>query len=79
MLGKSTYDVPLIMHNHYPVTCDFRYFQWAFDLLILVNAVFIGLSLDDAEWFFLAVFVIEIILRVYANGPRKYFSGFWNM
>jgi hypothetical protein len=56
-----------------------RYFRWFFDVMTLVNAVCIGLNLDEAEWYFLTAFTVEIILQFYALGPSKYFSGFWNM
>nr|XP_039248277.1 two pore calcium channel protein 1-like isoform X1 [Styela clava] len=56
------------------------YFVYAFDLLILANAVCIALDLEQTEWFFLPVFMIEIALRMYAVGPREYFSldRLWN-
>ena len=56
-----------------------RYFQGTFDLLILVNAVCIGLNQEKAEWFFLAAFTVEIILKLYAYAPKKYFTAFWNV
>ena len=56
-----------------------RYCRWVFDGLTVVNAICIGLNIDEAEWYFLAAFTVEIILQFYAQGPKKYFSGFWNM
>ncbi|XP_013398841.1 two pore calcium channel protein 1 [Lingula anatina] len=55
-----------------------RFFRYFFDFMIVVNAVFIGLSLDDAEWFFLVLFAMEILLKMYAYGFRQFFSLFWN-
>uniref|UniRef100_X2AIS5 Ion transport domain-containing protein n=1 Tax=Capitella teleta TaxID=283909 RepID=X2AIS5_CAPTE len=56
-----------------------KYFQWSFDVLILVNAFCIGFNINDAEWFFLAAFTVEILLTLYAHGPAKYFTRFWNL
>ena len=52
-----------------------------FDVAILVNAVCIGLDLEESEWFFLALFCIEIILRMYAYGTFEFFSihRLWNI
>jgi two pore calcium channel protein 3 len=48
-------------------------------VLILVNAFCIGFNINEAEWFFLAAFTAEIVLMLYAHGPVKYFTKFWNM
>ncbi|MEQ2173795.1 hypothetical protein GOODEAATRI_001107, partial [Goodea atripinnis] len=60
-------------------------FVIAFDLIILVNAVFIGLDeenplISNSEWFFLAIYVLEILLKLYVFEPRAFFSkhSFWN-
>ncbi|MED6260089.1 hypothetical protein ATANTOWER_000918 [Ataeniobius toweri] len=62
-----------------------RGFVIAFDLIILVNAVFIGLDeenplISNSEWFFLAIYVLEILLKLYVFEPRAFFSkhSFWN-
>ncbi|XP_034045158.1 two pore segment channel 3 isoform X2 [Thalassophryne amazonica] len=62
-----------------------RAFVMAYDLIILVNAVFIGLDEDDplianSEWVFLALYLLEILLKLYAFEPRAFFSrhNFWN-
>uniref|UniRef100_A0A667XEK3 Two pore segment channel 3 n=1 Tax=Myripristis murdjan TaxID=586833 RepID=A0A667XEK3_9TELE len=62
-----------------------RAFVIAFDLIILVNAVFIGLDEEDpvignSEWVFLALYMLEILLKLYAFEPRAFFSrhNFWN-
>lgn len=63
----------------------FRVFVYAYDLIILVNAVFIGLDeenpvVSNAEWGFLALYMLEIILKLYAIEPRAFFARhqFWN-
>ncbi|XP_076026828.1 two pore segment channel 3 [Genypterus blacodes] len=62
-----------------------RVFVITYDLIILVNAVFIGLDEEDpmianSEWVFLALYLLEILLKLYAFEPRAYFSkhNFWN-
>ncbi|XP_068177592.1 two pore segment channel 3 isoform X1 [Antennarius striatus] len=62
-----------------------RAFVVAYDLIILVNAVFIGLDEDHAliahsEWAFLALYLLEILLKLYVVEPRAFFSRhcFWN-
>lgn len=54
----------------------FRYF---FDFMIFVNAWFIGFDLDEADWFFLGIFMLEIVLKLYTFGPREFFRVFWNV
>ncbi|XP_073528630.1 two pore channel protein 2-like [Phyllobates terribilis] len=60
-------------------------FIYAFDVVILVNAIFIGLEdkiplISNAEWVFLSLYVIEIVLKLYTYDPRSFFakSQFWN-
>ncbi|XP_078484181.1 two pore calcium channel protein 1-like [Ciona intestinalis] len=55
-------------------------FVYLFDLLILMNAVCIAFDWESTEWFFLSIFIVEILLRMYTLGPKEYFSfsRFWN-
>ncbi|XP_076869865.1 two pore segment channel 3 isoform X1 [Brachyhypopomus gauderio] len=62
-----------------------RVFVYVYDAIILVNAVFIGLDEEDpvvssAEWFFLTLYVLEILLKLYTFEPRGFFARhqFWN-
>nr|XP_061843717.1 two pore segment channel 3 [Nerophis lumbriciformis] len=62
-----------------------RAFVMAYDVIILVNAIFIGLDeesaiIADAEWVFLALYLLEILLKLYECEPRSFFSthNFWN-
>lgn len=62
-----------------------RGFVVLFDLIILVNAVFIALDeenplISNSEWFFLAMYLLEILLKLYTYEPRAFFSrhNFWN-
>uniref|UniRef100_A0A8C8ZZD6 Ion transport domain-containing protein n=1 Tax=Prolemur simus TaxID=1328070 RepID=A0A8C8ZZD6_PROSS len=62
-----------------------RIFVWAFDVIILINAIFIALDeknpfISYAEWLFLSLYVIEILLKLYTYEPRAYFGRkqFWN-
>lgn len=63
----------------------FSAFVIVYDLIILVNAVFIGLDeenpmISNSEWFFLALYLLEILLKLYVIEPRSFFSkhSFWN-
>uniref|UniRef100_A0A4W5PYS3 Two pore segment channel 3 n=1 Tax=Hucho hucho TaxID=62062 RepID=A0A4W5PYS3_9TELE len=62
-----------------------RAFVYTYDLIILVNAVFIGLDEEDplianVEWAFLVLYLLEILLKLYSFEPRAFFSRhqFWN-
>uniref|UniRef100_A0A3Q1HBA4 Two pore segment channel 3 n=1 Tax=Acanthochromis polyacanthus TaxID=80966 RepID=A0A3Q1HBA4_9TELE len=62
-----------------------RAFVIVYDLIILVNAVFIGLDeekpmIANSEWVFLALYMLEILLKLYVFEPRAFFSrnSFWN-
>lgn len=62
-----------------------RFFVFLFDFIILVNAVFIALDeenplISNSEWFFLALYIMEIVLKLYTNEPRAFYSthNFWN-
>lgn len=65
--------------------CVFRAFVIVYDLIILVNAVFIGLDekntlIANSEWAFLSLYLLEILLKLYVFEPRAFFSkhSFWN-
>ncbi|KAG1662877.1 Two pore calcium channel protein 1 [Nymphon striatum] len=49
-----------------------------FDLLIVINAILIGVDKNQAEWFFLAFFALEIVLKIYTFGLYDFFTKFWN-
>uniref|UniRef100_A0A8C3XYP9 Ion transport domain-containing protein n=1 Tax=Catharus ustulatus TaxID=91951 RepID=A0A8C3XYP9_CATUS len=62
-----------------------RAFVWTYDAIILINAIFIALDEESpyisyAEWVFLALYIIEILLKVYTYEPREFFgkTQFWN-
>uniref|UniRef100_H2MDU1 Ion transport domain-containing protein n=1 Tax=Oryzias latipes TaxID=8090 RepID=H2MDU1_ORYLA len=62
-----------------------RGFVIAFDLIVLVNTVFIGLDeknplISNSEWVFLTLYLLEILLKLYVFEPRAFFSrhNFWN-
>ncbi|CAM9131385.1 unnamed protein product [Lampetra planeri] len=62
-----------------------RAFVVIYDLIILVNAVFIGLDeknplISNSEWVFLALYLLEILMKIYVFEPRSFFSrhSFWN-
>ncbi|EPY82053.1 two pore calcium channel protein 1 [Camelus ferus] len=62
-----------------------KVFVWAYDVIILINAIFIALDeknpfISYAEWLFLSLYIIEILLKLYTYEPRAYFGRkqFWN-
>ncbi|KAM5253135.1 two pore channel protein 2-like isoform 2-T2 [Hipposideros larvatus] len=62
-----------------------RIFVWVYDIIILINAIFIALDekipfVSDVEWLFLSLYIIEILLKLYTYEPRAYFERkqFWN-
>lgn len=62
-----------------------RAFVIVYDIIILVNAIFIGLDeenplIANSEWVFLALYLLEILLKLYVFEPRAFFSrhNFWN-
>ncbi|XP_077428145.1 two pore segment channel 3 isoform X2 [Vanacampus margaritifer] len=62
-----------------------RAFAVAYDIIIVINAVFIGLDEDrpaigNSEWAFLALYLLEILLKLYVIEPRGFFAAhnFWN-
>ena len=56
-----------------------RAFRYFFDFLIIINAAFIAIDLDDADWFFLSIFTIEILCKLYVLGTKVFAKKFWNM
>ncbi|XP_041352429.1 two pore calcium channel protein 1-like [Gigantopelta aegis] len=55
-----------------------RFFRYSFDFMIFINAFFIAFDVDNADWFFLSIFTVEIILKMYTFGPKYFFIRFWN-
>ena len=56
-----------------------KYFRYSFDAIILINAIVILSDLDYIEWGFLAIFSLEILLKIYAFGFRMFISKYWNI
>lgn len=56
-----------------------RFFVYFFDVVIFANAVCIGLNEDRSETAFITLFNVEIVLKLYTSGPRKFVSKFWNV
>ena len=53
--------------------------MYFFDVVIFANAIFIALERNDAEVLFLAVFNLEILLKLYTYGFKEFFARYWNM
>ncbi len=57
-----------------------RVFQLFFDFIIVMNILFIILEAREGfEWAFLFLFIVEILMRVYACGFKEFMSVSWNM
>uniref|UniRef100_A0A4W3J5U4 Two pore segment channel 3 n=1 Tax=Callorhinchus milii TaxID=7868 RepID=A0A4W3J5U4_CALMI len=62
-----------------------RGFRYMYDFIIVVNTIFIcgdeaNPYISEAEWVFLTLYLIEIMLKLYTYEPRVYFAKnqFWN-
>lgn len=56
-----------------------KYFVYFFDLVIFANAIFIALERNDLEVLFLALFNVEIFLKLYTYGFKEFFARYWNI
>ncbi|UJR32188.1 hypothetical protein I4U23_019652 [Adineta vaga] len=54
-------------------------FRTIINILIIANAICLAASYNDLEWFFLAVFILEALLKMYAFGIKNYFHHRWNI
>ncbi|CAF0832205.1 unnamed protein product [Adineta ricciae] len=54
-------------------------FRTIINLLIIANAVCLAANYNELEWVFLAVFILEALLKMYAYGVRDYFHHRWNI
>jgi hypothetical protein len=57
----------------------YRLFRAIINFLIVGNAICLAVSYNDLEWFFLSIFVVEAILKMYAFGVNEYFHHRWNL
>ena len=55
------------------------YFRYLFDFIIFLNAIFIAFDLDGGEPFFLTLFTLEIVLKLYAFGFQAFVRKMWNV
>ncbi|XP_067883630.1 two pore segment channel 3 isoform X1 [Heterodontus francisci] len=60
-------------------------FRYTYDVIIAINAIFIGGDetnslISKAEWVFLTLYLVEILLKLFAYEPRAFFakSQIWN-
>ncbi|CAF0844052.1 unnamed protein product [Rotaria sordida] len=75
--------IPLI-YNSKPsrIIIDFvntDLFRAIINLLIIGNAICLAASYNDLEWFFLSLFIVEALLKMYAIGVKEYFHHRWNI
>ncbi|GFO10198.1 two pore calcium channel protein 1 [Plakobranchus ocellatus] len=72
---------PKIYNHPWSVNFKFmvrhKFFRYIFDFMIGVNALFIAIDLDVADWFFLSIFTFEILCNLYVAGFKEYFQRFW--
>ena len=55
-----------------------RYTTYFFDFAIFAYAIVVGLGVNEAEVAFLVLFIVEIMIMIYAMGPKDYFRNAWN-
>lgn len=54
------------------------YYKVLIDGAIIANAIVIGLQIEQAEHIFVALFTFEVVLGIYAEGPKVYLSRFFD-
>lgn len=55
-----------------------RWFGYFFDVVVLCNAVFIGISLESPEIVLLPLYNLELLLKLYTFGLRRFVRSAWN-
>jgi hypothetical protein len=55
-----------------------RIFTATFDLFILANAITIIVRESRIAWIFWIAFIIELLLKIYTDGPICYFRSLFN-
>ena len=56
-----------------------RLFRAIINCLIVGNAICLAIGYNDLEWFFLGMFIVEAVLKMYAIGVKEYFHHRWNI
>ena len=56
-----------------------RLFIAVFDLFILANAITIVVRDNTIAWIFWSAFLIEMMLKIYTYGPKRYLSYALNL
>ena len=54
-------------------------FRYVFDVIIFLNIFCIAFDWEGGEWAFLVIFLVEIILKLYAFGTQAFFAKLWNL
>jgi two pore calcium channel protein 3 len=55
-----------------------RWFGYFFDVVVLCNAVFIGIGLESPEIVLLPLYNLELLLKLYTFGFRRFVRSAWN-
>lgn len=76
--------IPKIYNSNYSkkviLTVKSKYFRYIFDCIIIINAlVILTTHVEYVEWIFLSVFILEILLKMYAFGFYMFFGKLWNV
>ena len=50
-----------------------------YKVLVQLDAIFIGIGFDRAEIVLLPLYNLELLLKVYAYGPRGFLRSAWNL
>eukprot|EP01147_Barroeca_monosierra_P004586 gene4586-6776_t len=82
--GSNFFDLyfPTVYHSRISQllkgAVEHEYFSLFFDILIIVNAIFAGLAIDEAEVVFLILYNLELLLKLYTFSGKRFFSKHWN-
>ena len=57
---------------------DHRFFRLFYDVLVCGNIILLAMSISYADWAFFALYLLEIILKWYVYGTKRYFGSFMN-
>lgn len=66
------------------------FYEYPIMIVIIINAFTIGAEIDHPEWMspsawiamnsaFSIVYLVEMTLKIFALGPRAYFTSYWNI
>ncbi|XP_060568420.1 uncharacterized protein LOC132727023 [Ruditapes philippinarum] len=58
---------------------DSVFFKFMYDLIVIIEIFLIGFNVPHIDVPFCVLFIIEILIKIFTNGPMKYFKRFSNL